>query len=220
LDSLRADAGALDAGELARLASGLAEAVAGVQAAAVAGQQAARAAARGSQAGTDSLTGLGDLTHLHERLGHALALHTRYGHRFSLLVLDVNGLARVNDSRGRAAGDRVLVQVALAVRRTIRTVDTAARIGGDEVCVLAPDQTATDMSALATRLVDSVTAESEQPGQAGVDVAIGVAACPEHGDDVEYLLAAAEQAMYRAKAEGEPYVLAGPAAEIKVQRTR
>ena len=184
------------------------------------GVAAGSAEAASSRATVDSLTGLFNLAHLHDTLGHALALHKRYGHRFSLLALDVNGLGRVNDARGRSGGDRVLVQTALAVRRTIRSVDTAARTGSDEIFVLAPDQGAEDMTNLARRLVEAIRTETALPDEPGMEVAVGVAACPEHGDDAEYLLAAADGAMYRAKAAGQPFAVAESAAEIRVERAR
>jgi diguanylate cyclase (GGDEF)-like protein len=220
LDALRDEAADLDTDELADIAARLAEAVGAVQAAGVESLAGGQTGEQASRATIDSLTGLFNLAHLHDTLSHALALHKRYGHRFSLLVLDVNGLARVNDARGRSAGDRVLVQTALAVRHTIRSVDTAARIGDDEVCVLAPDQGAADTTNLARRLVEAVRTETALPDEPGMEVAVGVVACPEHGDDVEYLLAAADQAMYRAKAAGEPFAMAEPAPEIRVERTR
>ena len=95
-----------------------------------------------SQAYTDALTGLGNLRHLQREIAHLLDLHKRYGHPFGLLLMDVDGLKRINDSHGHQAGDRVLMQVAMSVRRSIRSVDIAARIGGDEFCVLAPEQDA------------------------------------------------------------------------------
>jgi diguanylate cyclase (GGDEF)-like protein len=218
LDALRDEAADLGAEELADLAASVAAAVGAIQAAGV--ESAAGREQVGSRATTDSLTGLYNVAHLHDTLSHVLALHKRYGHRFSLLVLDLNGLARVNDARGRPAGDRVLTQTALAVRRTIRTVDTAARVDGDEMCVVAPDQGAADMTNLARRLADAIRVETALPDQPGMEVAIGVVACPEHGDDAEYLLAAADQAMYRAKAAGEPFAMAEPAPEIRVERAR
>ena len=62
--------------------------------------------------------------------------------------------------------------------------------------------------------------ETALPGEPGMEVAVGVVACPEHGDDAEYLLAAADGAMYRAKAAGEPFAMAEAAPEIRVERTR
>ncbi len=219
LDALRDEAD-LGAEELAEIAAAIAEAVSAAQAVAVESLAGGGRRERASRATIDSLTGLYNLAHLHDALTQAVALHKRYGHRFSLLVLDLNGLARVNDAHGRSSGDRLLAHTALAVRRTIRSVDTAARIGGDEMCVLAPDQGAADMTNLARRLVEAVRAETALPDEPGMEVAVGVVACPEHGDDVEYLLAAADQAMYRAKAAGEPFAMAEPAPEIRVERAR
>jgi diguanylate cyclase (GGDEF)-like protein len=219
LEALRDEAD-LGAQELADIAACLAEAVSAVQAAGVESLGGDRPGEEAARATIDSLTGLYNLAHLHDTLSRALALHKRYGHHFSLLLLDVTGLARVNEARGRAAGDRVLTQTGLAVRRTIRAVDTAARIGGDELCVLAPDQGAADMTHLARRLVAAVRTETALSGEPGMEVAVGVVACPEHGDDTEYLMAAADQAMYRAKAAGEPFAMAEPAPEIRVERAR
>ena len=119
-------------------------------------------------------------------------------------MLDIDGLKRVNDAHGHAAGDRVLVQVAMAMRRSIRTVDTPARIGGDEFCVLAPHQDAEarrDAGRAAGR--GRSRPRSRRPTSPRT-LSIGVVSCPEHGDDAEALLEIADQAMYRAKAGGEP----------------
>ena len=154
-------------------------------------------------ANTDPLTGLANMRHLQAQLRHNLGLVKRYEQPFALLVIDVDGLKRVNDGQGHQAGDRVLVQVGLAMRRTIRAVDTPARIGGDEFCVLAPSQTAEAARPLAERLAAAVAGETAgDDADPGVGASIGVVSCPEHGDDAEALLDAADQAMYRAKAIG------------------
>ena len=69
-----------------------------------------------SQANTDALTGLGNLRDLQREMAHLLDLHKRYGHPFGLLLMDVDGLKRINDSHGHQAGDRVLMQVAMSVQ--------------------------------------------------------------------------------------------------------
>ena len=141
------------------------------------------------------------MRHLQGQLRHNLGLVKRYEQPFALLVIDVDGLKRVNDGQGHQAGDRVLVQVGLAMRRTIRAVDTPARIGGDEFCVLAPSQTAEAARPLAERLAAAVAGETAgDDADPGVGASVGVVSCPEHGDDAEALLDAAEEAMYRAKA--------------------
>lgn len=222
LEALRRDADELGAEPLARLAERLAESVAAVQAAAVETLVSRRSRELESLANSDPLTGLSNLRHLHAQLKSALAIAKRYEHPFALLVLDVDSLKRVNDAHGHPAGDRVLVQVAIAVRRSIRSVDTPARIGGDEFCVLAPNQTAAAASGLAERLAEAVTTETAgSAGEEGVGVSIGVVSCPEHGDDADSLLESADQAMYRAKAGGDAVAVGEPKEpEIKAEKTR
>src|SRR5215211_358252 len=110
----------------------LLEATGAVQAAAVEELVRARSRVLESQANTDALTGLGNLRHLRRQLAHLVDLHKRYGHPFGLLLMDVDDLKRINDAHGHQAGDRVLMQVAMSVRRSVRSVDIAARLGGDE----------------------------------------------------------------------------------------
>ena len=165
-----------------------------------------------SQAYTDALTGLGNLRHLQREIAHLLDLHKRYGHPFGLLVMDVDGLKRINDAHGHQAGDRVLMQVAMSVRRSIRSVDIAARIGGDEFCVLAPEQDAANALKLGERLNAAAAEEVATPDDPPVGLSIGAVSCPEHGTDAETLIDVADKAMYRAKAAGDGVALGEPEA--------
>jgi diguanylate cyclase (GGDEF)-like protein len=98
-----------------------------------------------------------------------VGIQQRYGHGFAVLVLDINGLKRVNDAFGHAAGDRMLMGVAAAVRATVRTIDTPVRMGGDEFCVLAPQQTASGAKILAYRVAAAVE-QIETPDQSPIGV--------------------------------------------------
>lgn len=160
------------------------------------------------QALTDPLTGLWNVRYLRRQIQYLVDLYHRYEQPFAVLLLDVNGLKQVNDSYGHQVGDRVLVQIALALRRSVRAVDTAARIGGDEFCVLAPNQRADSANVLAERLARAIAEGISDPEPGLITASIGVAACPEHGDQAETLLAAADQAMYQAKAAGETVAVA------------
>jgi diguanylate cyclase (GGDEF)-like protein len=151
---------------------------------------------------TDELTGLHNARHLQQELHNMTGMQRRYGHPFAVLVVDIDGLKRINDAYGSAAGDRALVDVATALGEAVRTVDTPVRLEGDEFCVLLPNQTATRARALAERLAESI--ESVQgPGGQTLGVSVGVVSCPQHSTDPEELLALADAAMYRAKAAGE-----------------
>jgi diguanylate cyclase (GGDEF)-like protein len=219
LGSLADDPDGLDVDDFADLALRLAEAVGVVQAVAIEGLVERQVHELESLANSDPLTGLSNRRYLQEQLRHALAVYKRYETPFALLVLDVDGLKRLNDSKGHKAGDRVLVQVATAMRRTLRTTDTAARIGGDEFCVLATNQVAAAAAPLGQRIADAV--EVETGSDEAVGVSIGVVSCPEHGEDVDALLEMADQAMYRAKAGGLKVALGDPENPelIKVEKT-
>ena len=184
--------------------------LAGIQLAAVEELVGARFRELERLASTDPLTGLFNLRHLRRQLEQVTAVHERYGHPFSLLLLDVDGLKQLNDAHGHAAGDRLLEQVAAALRRSLRSVDVPVRLGGDEFCVLAVDQTAESAEVLAHRVAGEVT-RVEAPAGVRPSVSIGVVSCPHHGRDARRLLELADEAMYRAKAAQVAVVVAGVA---------
>jgi diguanylate cyclase (GGDEF)-like protein len=188
----------------------LVEATAAIQAEAMEAHVTSRSRELESQANTDPLTGLGNLRALQRQLATLLDVRKRYQHPFAVLLMDIDGLKRINDSHGHQAGDRVLMQVGMSLRRSIRSVDTAARIGGDEFCVLLPEQDLKSAAKLAARLATAIEEEVAAPGEPSVTVSIGVAASPEHGDDAEALVDTADRAMYRAKAAGEGIALGDP----------
>jgi diguanylate cyclase (GGDEF)-like protein len=194
----------------------LADATGAIQAAAVEEIVRTRSRELESQANTDALTGLGNLRNLQSELAQMLETQKRYGHPFGVLLMDIDGLKRVNDSLGHQAGDRLLMQVAMALQRSIRSVDVAARLGGDEFCVLAPEQESAGAIQLGERLASAVVEEVSVGADPPVGLSIGVVSCPEHGDDAETLIDAADRAMYKAKSAGDNVALGepGPAAEV------
>jgi diguanylate cyclase (GGDEF)-like protein len=151
---------------------------------------------------TDELTGLENARFLHQHVDHLVGVQRRYGHPFALLLIDIDGLGRVNDAYGQAAGDRALVDVATALGEATRAVDSPVRMTDDEFAVVLPQQTATRAHALADRIVAAIEA-IEGPGTDALGVTVGVVSCPQHGTDVDKLLELADTAMYRAKAAGE-----------------
>jgi diguanylate cyclase (GGDEF)-like protein len=208
--ALREEMGDTDPAGFADAIEQLVEAIGGIQAGALEAHVQSRSRELESQANTDPLTGLGNLRALQRQLASLVDVHKRYLHPFGLLLMDIDGLKRINDSYGHQAGDRVLMQVAMSLRRSIRSVDTAARMGGDEFCVLLPQQDLKSAAKLAARLATAVEEEVASPGDPPVTLSIGVAASPEHGDDAEALIDTADRAMYRAKAAGEGIALGDP----------
>jgi diguanylate cyclase (GGDEF)-like protein len=193
----------------------LADATGAIQAAAAEELVRARSRELESQANTDPLTGLNNLRYLQRQMAQLLEVHKRYEHPFGVLLMDIDGLKRINDAHGHQAGDRVLMQVAMSLQRSVRNVDTVARLGGDEFCVLAPEQDSEHAVMLAERLASAAQDEVVTPDEPPITLSIGVAGCPEHGADPEVLVDVADRAMYKAKAAGER-VAVGEAGEGQV----
>jgi diguanylate cyclase (GGDEF)-like protein len=198
----------IDAVSALAMVERLAELFSSMQADAVADVLTARSGEAEWLGTTDSLTGLHNNRFMQEHLHHLLGVQKRYGHPFAVLLLDIDGLKRINDAYGSGAGDRTLVGVATALGETIRNVDTPVRMGGDEFCILLPHQTASRARVLAERLASAIE-HVEAPAQQALRVSIGVVSCPQHATEAEDLLELADGAMYRAKAAGETVAIGG-----------
>ncbi len=159
---------------------------------------------------TDHLTGLANRRYLFERLKEELSRSERHGHRLSLLMLDLDGFKHCNDTRGHPFGDQVLKEMALTIVNTIRSIDLAARYGGDEFIIILPE---TD-EALARDIAERIRAclekrcavppqDPECGEQERITVSIGIACYPEHGLALEQLLKNVDTALYCAKRSGK-----------------
>ncbi|MGH2981026.1 MAG: GGDEF domain-containing protein [Solirubrobacterales bacterium] len=135
------------------------------------------------------------------RLQQMVALTQRYGSPFALLVLDVEG-------PGARNGDQAMGVVSHAIRGSIRLMDEAFQTDGDGLWVLAPNQTADSAAQMAHRLNEILT-RLERASGLRVTVSTGVVGCPEHGEEADRLLHAADTAMWRARATGRPFLVAG-----------
>jgi diguanylate cyclase (GGDEF)-like protein len=203
----------IDAVSALAMVERLAELFSSMQADAVADVLTARTGEAEWLGTTDSLTGLHNSRFMQEHLHHLIGVQKRYGHPFAVLLLDIDGLKRINDAYGSDTGDRTLVGVATALGETIRNVDTPARMGGDEFCILLPQQTASRAKVLADRLAATIE-RVESPTPQPLRVSIGVVSCPQHATEAEDLLQLADGAMYRAKAAGESVAIGGGGAEL------
>jgi diguanylate cyclase (GGDEF)-like protein/PAS domain S-box-containing protein len=151
----------------------------------------------------DHLTGLPNRVLLYDRANQALARVCRSGEHQALLFLDLDNLKRVNDTSGHAAGDELLRQVGERLASTFRGEDTVARIGGDEFVVFVRVADAAEAEIVAGRVISLLN----QPFVVGGDeiyssVSVGMAIAPDHGTDLDGLIAKADAAMYVAKEQG------------------
>jgi diguanylate cyclase (GGDEF)-like protein len=162
------------------------------------------------EASHDHLTGLPNRLLFLDRLGQAIERGRRHGDRFGLLYLDIDGFKAVNDGQGHHAGDELLRQIAGRLRGALRAEDTVARLGGDEFAVLlAPPADAGPSLQKAGQLVAALgapyalVAPGRDPVEVRVGASIGVAVFPGHGQTVDELVHAADEAMYQAKKGGK-----------------
>ncbi|MFC6772805.1 diguanylate cyclase domain-containing protein [Methylobacterium gregans] len=152
----------------------------------------------------DPLTGLPNRLHFREQLDQEIARAKRTGTAFALHCLDLDRFKLVNDTLGHQAGDQLLKVVAQRIRSVLRTEDTVARLGGDEFVIIQTGCTrAEDAGRLAERVIAAMLPPVDLGGYpAGVGVSIGIALAPRDGLEADGLYAHADQALYRAKAEG------------------
>jgi diguanylate cyclase (GGDEF)-like protein len=167
---------------------------------------------------TDGLTGLFNHKHLMETLGKEVARAQRHKHPLSVLMIDVDRFKEYNDRFGHQMGDALLAEVAGLFKRTTRSIDYAARYGGDEFLLLLHEVASGDAMQLADRVRGTVAAATFGTGERPVTVSIGVASYPEHGETAEAVIAAADAALYRAKRGGRNETVMARAGDSRIQR--
>jgi diguanylate cyclase (GGDEF)-like protein len=154
----------------------------------------------------DDLTGVGNRRHLVQRLTEECARSERSGEPFALLVIDLDGFKRVNDTHGHAAGDACLQHFTLMAQTRLRPGDMLARTGGDEFCVVLPSSTLREGAMIARRIVDVCRADAEQCMGADIPIAVSIGVAQwtrEMGGFPDRLIAAADHALYAAKNQGK-----------------
>lgn len=137
--------------------------------------------------------------HMRRRLDQMIEENKRYDRPFGLVIFDVDGPgARADDDQ-----ETVLAVVGAGLRDSVRLVDEAFRLEENAFCVLAPNQSTVGGVQMAERLLRMLD-ELEAAGGLKISISAGVVACPDHGVDAEGLLRKADEAMWRARAVGQP----------------
>jgi len=146
---------------------------------------------------TDALTGLGNYRRLSETLESEIKRSERTARAFALLILDLDGMKRINDSHGHLAGNRALCRLADIFRFSCRSIDTAARYGGDEFAIVLPESGSKEANVVGGRICERLSNDREEPP---LSVSVGIAIYPEDGTTIEGLFQAADRALYKMKA--------------------
>lgn len=156
----------------------------------------------------DLLTGLANRLLFLDRLDTAISRTGRGGKSFALLYIDIDGFKPVNDQHGHATGDALLKQIAARLQEAVRSSDTVARLGGDEFAIVL--EAAGDLAEaqavgeqICKRLAKPFALECNGMAvQVTIGGSIGLAMFPDHAQQRETLLIAADTAMYQAKRSG------------------
>lgn len=152
----------------------------------------------------DPLTGLFNRRRFQTEFERTLRQAMRHGRGGAILYFDLDDFKAINDLCGHPAGDKLLREIAITVQHAIRSTDLLARLGGDEFAVLIPECKENEAIILAEKLLDAVGhLEFSFDGQSHpVSCSIGIALFPQHGEEIELLLANADISMYQAKQTG------------------
>ena len=164
---------------------------------------------------TDALTGLYNRRYMETHLNALVEQAASHGKPIAVLVLDIDFFKAINDTHGHDAGDDVLREFALRIRKSIRNIDLACRYGGEEFVIVMPETDMGVATMVAERLRRAVAGESF-PVQQGmkllnVTLSIGLATLSDAGGDAAAILKRADQALYRAKRDGRNRVAADAA---------
>jgi diguanylate cyclase (GGDEF)-like protein len=148
------------------------------------------------------LTGLPTRALLCDHFNQAIAIATRRHQQVVLLFLDLDGFKHINDTLGHTVGDAILQQVALRLTNCIRRSDTACRFGGDEFVVLLPEHEGKRaVATIAQKIRAQIAAPFVIDGVAiEMTTSLGMATYPTDDDDLNSLIQACDEAMYRDKA--------------------
>lgn len=153
----------------------------------------------------DQLTQIPNRYLLLERIDHLIVQCERNANSFALLYIDLDKFKVINDTKGHALGDKLLQEAVSRLGGCVRHSDTIARIGGDEFVVLLENTSSKDdITVMAEKFIDSLRKEFIIEDEAFViSCSIGISIYNENGRTTDALLSYADNAMYKAKSQGE-----------------
>lgn len=162
-------------------------------------------------ASSDPLTGLANHRQLVEVLENEIQRSRRTGRSFAVLLFDLDGLKKINDRYGHLTGSRAIKRLGSALRNSSRTIDTAARYGGDEFALVLPEAGRHEARHAAARICEQLFRDGQEPS---ISASVGQAVYPADGTTIEELLGAADRGLYKMKGRGQKKMNLGNVAAL------
>lgn len=144
----------------------------------------------------DPLTSLANYRLLMERMDAEIKRYARHERPFSILLLDLDGLKKINDAYGHTVGSLAICRVAEVLHLSCRETDTPARYGGDEFALVLPETSSEAAAQVAQRISERLAKDLETPR---LTISIGIAEYPRDGLTVEQMISAADRSLYEEK---------------------
>jgi two-component system, cell cycle response regulator len=164
---------------------------------------------------TDALTGLHNRRYMESHLATLAEQAATRAKPLALMMLDIDYFKSINDNHGHDAGDDVLREFAVRIRKSIRGIDLACRYGGEEFVIVMPETDLHVAGMVAERLRRSIAGEpfaiEKGAKKLEVTISIGISTLETKGEDIADVLKRADQALYRAKNDGRNRVVAAAA---------
>ena len=159
---------------------------------------------------TDGLTELYNHRYFQEQMKMQVEQAKRYDSKFSLIIIDIDNFKKFNDTFGHQTGDSVLRQVAMILKRSVRTTDIVCRYGGEEMSIILPNIDKKEAYSVAEKICTRVSEKTYKlygSSMSHVTISLGVATFPYDGGDASTLIESADKKLYEAKKNGRNRVV-------------
>ena len=159
---------------------------------------------------TDGLTELYNHRYFQEQMKMQVEQAKRYESKFSLIIIDIDNFKKFNDTFGHQTGDAVLRQVAMILKRSVRTTDIVCRYGGEEMSIILPNIDKKEAYSVAEKICTRVSEKTYKlygDSISHVTISLGVATFPYDGEDASTLIENADKKLYEAKKNGRNRVV-------------
>jgi diguanylate cyclase (GGDEF)-like protein len=155
-----------------------------------------------TEATTDELTGLLNFRAFQDRTQEELSRAKRLNEPMSLVLADIDFFKKFNDTQGHLAGNEALKGIASILKKSLRHYDLVARFGGEEFAMILPETEGPQAAKLAERIREIISSNGSR-----LTISCGIATFPSEAEDLQGLIAKADQKLYRAKSEGRNRVV-------------